>query len=51
MKKGVQYSSKSQFMEVVKRSGNYVWVRHIGTESEGVSTRINYLTFVERIKK
>ena len=51
MKKGVNYSVKSQFMEVVKRRMNYVWIRHIGTESEGVSTRLRYLTFVERIKK
>lgn len=51
-KKDKLYAVKSQFMEVVRTDGNYVIIRHVNSDCEGVWTRKVYLKFISRkIKK
>ena len=48
---GILYGFKGHIMEVVKRESPYVWVRTEGSESDGVPTRLSYVTFHSRPKK
>jgi len=48
---GRRFTISGVQMEVVKVSGNYAWVRHLGKDNPGSKTRLDYLTFVSRPKR